>query len=402
MQERPADTVLVINAGSSSIKFALFSAAPALLWRGAVSGIGTSASRMAVAGDAGTSCARQFAIPDHVTAARVLEDWLREHLSARPPQAVVHRLVHGGPGYEPTCVLDRTLINALYGAASSQPEHLPQELHLIDTLRRRYPAARQLACFDSSFHATMPPVAAMLPIPRQYFARGVRRYGFHGLSCAWLMGELARVAGPAATGRVVIAHLGGGASVTAVNGGRSCDTSMGLTPAGGIMSGKRPGDLDPGLAWHLARSDQMTLAGFQHMVNHESGLLGVSGTSADLALLLGKQAHDSRAAEAVAMFCYQVRKAIWAMAGAMDGMDTLIFSGGIGEHADSVRARVCAGLAGLGVVLDQDRNAAHAALISAPASTAAVRVMGSDEESMMAAQATAWLAAHAADGEGGA
>jgi acetate kinase len=387
--------VLVINAGSSSIKFALYagSVLAAPLWSGAICDIGSASSRLCVQGPLMQACERRFAIPEHVTAANVLRDWLLEHLTPGTPLAIAHRVVYGGPECCELRALDGALLDALYQGASVHPEHLPHELHVFEVLRRAYPLAAQLACFDSSFHASMPMRAAMLPIPRAYFARGVRRYGFHGLSCAWLMRELASVAGPlAAAGKTVIAHLGGGASITAVHNGQSCDTSMGLTPASGVMSGSRCGDVDPGLAWYLARREQMTPAAFQRMSNEQSGLLGISGTSSNLRTLLEREAGDRHAAEAIDMFCYQVRKAIWSMAGAMDGVDTLILSGGIGEHAASVRARVCAGLSGLGLVLDEHSNASDAALMSAPTSAVAVRVMHSDEAAMIAEQALGWLA----------
>lgn len=393
--------LLVINAGSSSIKFALYAAPQAArpLWRGAITDIGGSASTLAVDGPPGLSCSRRFPIPESVTAAQVLRDWLLDHLAPPALQAIAYRVVYGGPACCAVRAIDSALLAELYQGASCQPEHLPQELHLIEMLRRDYPAAAHLACFDSSFHATMPLRAAMLPIPRHYHARGVLRYGFHGLSCAWLMRELARVAGPqAASGKTVIAHLGGGASVTAVQDGRSCDTTMGLTPAGGIMSGTRSGDLDPGLGWYLSRREQMTVAGFQRMVNQESGLLGISGTSGNLRTLLALQESDSRAAEAVDMFCYQVRKAIWAMAGAMDGIDTLIFSGGIGAHAGPVRERICAGLGSLGVTLAAPGQPGGER-VSAATSAVAVWVMESNEEAIIAEQAHAWLGLPAAQGE---
>jgi acetate kinase len=397
----PSNQVLVINTGSSSIKFALYagSAPAAPLWSGAVSDIGSAGSSLSVQGPPKLACERRFAIPEHVTAASVLRDWLLEHLAPDAPLVIAHRVVYGGPECCAMRVLDSALLDALYQGASVHPEHLPHELHVFEVLRRAYPQAAQLACFDSSFHASMPARAAMLPIPRAYYARGVRRYGFHGLSCAWLMGELTRVAGPlAAAGKTVIAHLGGGASITAVHNGRSCDTSMGLTPAGGVMSGSRCGDVDPGLAWYLFRHEHMTPSAFQHMANEQSGLLGISGTSSNLRTLLEREAGDPHAAEAIEMFCYQVRKTIWAMAGAMDGIDTLIFSGGTGEHAASVRARVCAGLSALGVVLDEHSNGDNAALISAPGSGVTVRVLHSDEAAMIAEHAFGWLAGAAQEG----
>lgn len=397
--------ILMINAGSSSIKFALFPAEPGAgpLFRGAISDIGGSTSRFSVSGGALDTFTRRFAIPEHVTAANVLVEWLLGRLAAPGLAAIAHRVVYGGPGSTAARPVDSALLDTLYGSVSSEPDHLPQEIRLIDMLSRRYPGAAQIVCFDSAFHATMPQAASALPIPRRYQALGLKRYGFHGLSCAWLMRELARVAGPqAAAGKVLIAHLGGGASVTAVEHGRSCDTSMGLTPAGGMMMGKRSGDLDPGLAWHLARHEQMSASVFNHMVNHQSGLLGISGSSGDLRVLLGAQADDSRAAEAVEMFCYQARKTICAMAGAIDGVDTLIFSGGIGEHAPEVRARLCEGLSHLGVTLDAAANLAGAAVISAPSGRVCVRVMHTDEEAMMAEEARALLAgAPGMQGEGG-
>lgn len=393
----PSDThILAINAGSSSIKFAVYKSGAALdmVFKGAISDIGSSRSSFAVSGSASDSIERRFAIPDCVTATNVLVDWLVGRLPAAALKAIAYRLVYGGPGYAATRTIDAELLAALYGASSGEPDHLPQEIHLIEVLRRHYPGIAHIACFDSGFHATMPPVAAMLPLPRRFHALGVKRYGFHGLSCAYLMREFARIAGPqTAAGKVVIAHLGGGASVTAVENGRSRDTSMGLTPAGGIMMGKRSGDLDPGLAWHLARHEQMSPAEFHQMVNHQSGLLGISGTSADLRVLLARLAGDSSAAEAVDMFCYQTRKAVCAMAGAIDGLETLIFTGGIGENAAEVRARVCAGLSHLGVTLDPARNGSGAPVISCPSSTVCVRVMRTNEQWMIAEQARTLLAA---------
>lgn len=391
--------ILVINAGSSSIKFALYpsAAAPAPVFKGAISDIGSTHSSFAVKGNAVDTFTRRFAIPEHVTAANVLVEWLLGRVAPGALAAVAHRIVYGGPDYAATRAIDAAMLATLYGSASSEPDHLPQEIHLIELLRRNYPATAHIACFDSAFHATMPQVASALPIPRRYQALGLKRYGFHGLSCAWLMRELGRLAGAqAAAGKVVIAHLGGGASVTAVGHGRSRDTSMGLTPAGGMMMGKRSGDLDPGVAWYLARREEMSASGFNHMVNHQSGLLGISGSSADLRVLLAAERDDSRAAEAVEMFCYQARKTICAMAGAIDGIDTLIFSGGIGEHAAEIRARLCAGLSHLGITLDAQANQAGAAVISAASGRVCVRVMHTDEEAMMAEEARGLLARPAA------
>ena len=385
--------MLAVNAGSSSVKFALFhgtQAAPALL-RGAISDIGGE-SRFTVAGPGGDNFERRFAVPEHVTAANVLLEWLSNGSYGQVAR-IAHRVVYGGPGYSAPQAIDAAMLAALHRVATSEPGHLPQELQLIEALRRRFPAAAHIACFDSHFHASMPPVAAMLPIPRRYHALGVRRYGFHGIACASLMQQLRDCAGAqAASGKVVIAHLGGGASVTAIENGCSRDTSMGLTPAGGIMMGKRSGDLDPGLAWYLAHHEQLSAWGFNHMTNNQSGLLGISGTSADLRVLLAHAATDSHAAEAVDMFCYQVRKQIAAMAGAMDGIDTLIFSGGVGANAAQVRARIAGRLGHLGVALDTSANNDGAAVVSQPSSRVCVRVMQTDEETVIARQALSVLA----------
>jgi acetate kinase len=230
----------------------------------------------------------------------------------------------------------------------------------------------------------MPAVARLMPIPRRYALMGVERYGFHGISCAYLMEELGRLDSAGAKGRVILAHLGNGASLTAVHGGRSVDTSMGFTPASGTVMGTRTGDLDPGLAYFLARSEKMTAAEFQCMVNRESGLLGVSGTSSDLRDLLAREARDKRASEAVELFCYQARKWIGSLAAAMGGVDTLVFSAGVGENSPAIRERICLGLGFLGIALDRGRNARNAPLISGGARRVKVRVIRTDEELMIA------------------
>jgi acetate kinase len=225
----------------------------------------------------------------------------------------------------------------------------------------------------------------MWPIPRRYEAQGVRRYGFHGLSYAFLIEELARLGDPAATtGRVILCHLGNGASLAAVRDGKSVDTSMSFTPAAGVPMSTRSGDLDPGLVWYLAQTEKMSAEQFNKMVNLQSGLLGISETSSDMRDLLDHEAHDVRAAEAVALFCYQVKKWVGAFAAALGGLDTLVFAGGIGENAPAIRARICDGLGFLGIELEERRNAANEGVISAEASRIAVRVIRTDEELMIA------------------
>ena len=277
------------------------------------------------------------------------------------------------------------MVEELHRLSPFDPEHLPEEILLTGAFHRRFPDLPQVACCDTAFHHDLPRVARLLPIPRRYEAQGVRRYGFHGLSYAFLIGELARVAGSeAAQGRVILAHLGNGASLAAVHGGKSIDTSMGFTPAAGLVMSTRSGDLDPGLLWYLAGTEGFDAKRFNEMVNFESGLLGVSETSSDMHDLLNREAQDVRVADAVALFCYQVKKWIGAFAAALSGLDTLVFAGGIGENAPVVRARICDGLEFLGIELEEEQNMANAGVISAAGSRVTVRVIHTDEEWMIA------------------
>ena len=276
-------------------------------------------------------------------------------------------------------------MSELHRLSPFDPEHLPEEILLTGAFHRRFPGLPQVACFDTAFHHDMPRVAQMLPIPRRYEAQGVRRYGFHGLSYAFLMEELARLGDPAATtGRVILAHLGNGASLAAVRNGKSVDTSMSFTPTAGVPMSTRSGDLDPGLVWYLSRTEEMSAKQFNEMVTSQSGLLGISETSSDMRVLLDQETRDVRAAEAVALFCYQVKKWIGAFAAALGGLDTLVFAGGIGENASTVRVRICDGLGFLGVEIEEKKNAANEGVISAAASRVAVRVIRTDEERMIA------------------
>jgi acetate kinase len=285
---------------------------------------------------------------------------------------------------EPELVTQQ-LLDELHRISPNDPAHLPREIELIETFRQRHPKLPQLACFDTAFHHTMPRVAKILPIPRRFDAKAVQRYGFHGLSYAYLMEELTRLGDrAAATGRVILFHLGNGASLSAVRDGKSIDTSMGFTPAAGLVMSTRSGDLDPGLLWYLARTEKMSAKQFNEMINHESGLLGVSETSSELRDLLAREADDVQAEEAVALFCYQAKKWIGSFAAALGGLDTLVFAGGIGENAPTIRARICDGLGFLGIELEEKRNAANEGVISAAAGRVAVRVIRTNEEQMIA------------------
>ena len=327
---------------------------------------------------------RRLDASDHKSAATFLMDWLEGQPGFESVRAVGHRVVDGMQHTAPELVT-QGLLDELDRISPYDPDHLPSEIELIEAFRQRHPKLPQVACFDTAFHRTMPRVAKLLPIPRRYDAKGVERYGFHGLSYAYLMEELARLGDPAATaGRVILAHLGNGASLAAVRDGKSIDTSMGFTPTAGLVMSTRSGDLDPGLAPYLARTEHMTTEQFYKMVNHRSGLLGVSETSSDMRDLLAREASDIRAAEAVALFCYQAKKWLGSFAAALGGLDTLVFTGGIGENAPLVRARICEGLGFLGIEIGERPNAGSGAVISTDTSRVTVRVIPTDEDLMIA------------------
>ena len=388
---RESCTLLTINGGSSSIRFALYDEGKPLrrLLDGKVDRVGLSGMNLTFKVATGQSQDSRTIDPaDHRSAVAFLLDWLETQPVFASVKAVGHRVVHGMTHSEPERVTPE-LLDELHRITPYDPDHLPLEIELIEAFRQRHPTLPQVACFDTAFHRTMPRVATLLPIPRHYEAAGVRRYGFHGLSYAFLMEELARLGDPAATkGRVILAHLGNGASLATVRDGKSIDTSMSFTPTAGLVMSSRSGDLDPGLVSYLARPEQMSAAQFQEMVNHASGLLGVSEISSDLRDLLARDSDDVRAAEAVALFCYQAKKWIGSFAAGLGGLDTLVFAGGIGENAPLIRERICDGLGFLGIELNQKRNAENAPLISPDAGRVKVRVIRTDEEVMIARSAT--------------
>jgi acetate kinase len=386
---KPANPhILTINGGSSSIKFAVFECGESLrrILEGGIERIGLPEATLKVKGvNQADNFSQPVTAPDHTVAVGALMDWIEERGGRDSLTAVGHRVVHGGPKYHDPALITKEMVEELRQLKPFDPEHLPEEIQLTEAFHRRFPELPQVACFDTAFHHDLPRVARLLPIPRRYEAQGVRRYGFHGLSYAFLMGELARLVGAeAAQGRVILAHLGNGASLAAVHHGKPVDTSMSFTPTAGVPMSTRSGDLDPGLVWYLARTEKMSAKQFNEMVNFQSGLLGVSETSSDMHDLLDRETKDVRAAEAVALFCYQVKKWIGAFAAALGGLDTLVFAGGIGENAPVVRTRICEGLGFLGIELEEERNVANAGVISAAASPAAVRVIRTDEELMIA------------------
>jgi acetate kinase len=390
--------LLTINGGSSSLKFALFplpvDASTGPLLKGRVERIGLAETRAVVEHPAGgDSQTSGVDAPDLKAAAGWVIDWLDGQIGWASIAGIAHRIVHGGPRYVGPEKIDEDVLGELRRISPMDPDHLPGEIAVIERFRDRLPEMPQVACFDTAFHHDMPRVARIVPIPRRFEASGVRRYGFHGLSYAYLMEALAGAAGPeAAAGRVILAHLGNGASLAAVHRGKPVDTTMALTPAAGVVMSTRTGDIDPGLPGFLARTAGITTEQFDSMINHESGLLGVSETSPDVRDLMACRDRDIRADEAIGLFVYSVKKAIGALAAALGGLDVLVFSGGIGEHAAEVRAGICEGLEFLGVALDGPRNAAGESMISAEGGRVQVRVIPTDEESMMAREAAGLLA----------
>lgn len=378
-------SILTINGGSSSVRFSVYEDGEKLrpVFLGAIENVGRDHTKLSYTNVDGKKTERHHVHALNVSEAAQLILGLLEregyHLSFH---AVGYRIVYGMNHTRPE-VITPELLKELNAISAYDPEHMPGELELIDAFQKRYPTLMHVACFDTAFHAKMPKVAKWISIPRRFQTAGVQRYGFHGLSYAYLMYELEHIAGPdAANGKVILVHLGNGASLAAVDGGKSMDTSMGFTPTAGIPMGTRSGDLDPGVAWYLMQVQKLTPEQFNHLVNHESGMLGISETTSDMRELLEKEDTDVRAAEAIEFFCYQIKKWIGSFAAALGGLDTLVFTGGIGEHAPQIRERICNGLQFLGITLDTPRNLRNEEIISV--GRIQVRVIKTNEELMIA------------------
>jgi acetate kinase len=384
----PDSFILTINAGSSSLKFALFRAGkePRRELAGKFERIGLDGGKLSFTQvSTQRRVERPFNATNHIACVPLFEEVLKQTAGMDVVRAVGHRIVHGGPRYTEPQKVDADMLEELRRIRSFDPDHLPAELGLVKHFSQCYPRVPQVACFDTAFHHHLPRVAKLLPVPRRYEAQGVQRYGFHGLSYGYLMQELKKLDGAAATRRrIILAHLGNGASMAAVHRGKSVDTTMSFTPTAGLVMSTRSGDLDPGLPAYFARSEGMTAPQFNDMVNTRSGLLGISETSSDLRDLLRRRKTDARAAEAIEIFCYQARKWIGALSAALGGLDTLVFSGGIGENSAAIRAQICGELGYLGIALDPRLNRASAPMLTHKQSKVTVRVIRTDEELYMA------------------
>ena len=385
---QPGDSVLTMNGGSSSIKFAIFKPGLPLTRRvaGAVERIGLPETVLRTTKRGDSDELQPLPATDFNEAVAGLLDWLTESGELARVTAIGHRVVHGGPNYIDPQVVTPKLLADLREAITFAPNHLPMELALIEATVKRLPKVPQVVCFDTTFHKRLAGVHTRLPIPRRYHDAGVRRYGFHGLSFSYLMEELRRQAGPEiANGKVILAHLGSGSSLAAIEHGRSIDTTMGFTPTGGVMMATRTGDIDPGVLLHILRTEGLSADQLDHLVNRESGILGVSGTTSDMRDLVARKETDPTAKEAFNSYCYSIRKGIGAMVAVNNGAEALVFSGGIGEHLPEARSRILNGLGHVfGIRVDPALNEANAPVISKHDSPCTVRVIPTDEESMIA------------------
>jgi acetate kinase len=376
--------ILTLNAGSSSIKFAVFTEgdSPRRALSGEVERIGDPQPRLTVKRD-GTNPEKSLSIQaaTHDQAAKSIEEYIRDNLGAGSIAAIGHRIVHGGIHLLEHQLITPKVLAELRQTVPLDMSHLPREIALIDAFARFFPSLPQIACFDTAFFRDLPAASKLLPIPREFTDAGIRRFGFHGLSYTYLMNRLTELAGPeAANGRIVLAHLGSGASMSAVRGGKPIDTTMAFTPTAGLVMATRPGDMDPGLLVYLLREKKMSPDQLDDFISRRCGLLGISQTSGDMRDLLSARSTDPRAAEAVELFCYQAKKQIAAFAAALGGLDILVFSGGIGEHSPEARGQICEGMEFLGLRVDQAVNARGDGIISGKESGVVIRVIPTDEE----------------------
>lgn len=377
--------ILTINGGSSSIRFALYLCDDTFSreLHGKIDRIGLPGTILEYTNTNNNKEVLDIPNTDFNGAIDLLKTFLSEHTNPANIVAIGHRIVHGMNRTDHALV-DSDLIVELKAISPLDPEHMPFEIALLEMFAEWQPSITQVACFDTVFHRDMPRVAQVLPIPHRFTEKGVRKYGFHGLSCAFIMEELQKKDPEKANGKVIIAHLGNGASITAVKDGKSVDTSMGFTPTGGVPMSSRTGDIDPGALLYIMKKEGLSTDDMSNLVNHESGLLGVSETSSNMYDLLEAEASDLRAHDAVEMFCYEAKKRIGAYSTVLGGIDTIVFTGGMGENAPRIRKRICAGLEFLGITVDEVRNQDGGDIISSVDSSVCVRVIRTNEELMIA------------------
>jgi len=378
--------VLAINAGSSSIKSSLFDADNLELRSQInITGVNIHNQTLSITDQDGHKSNEEFNLNSIKEIINKYVDTLKSQIGDNAITGIGHRIVHGGPHNLKTRLIDEDFENELNSLIDYDPEHLPMAMTVVEVMKQNFDGISQVACLDTAFYADMPTLAKLTTLPRKYYDQGVRRYGFHGLSYTYLSTELnAKYGTTTAEGRVIFAHLGSGASLTATLHGRPVDTTMGFTPTSGVMMSTRTGDIDPGLAWYLERSEGLSAEQFNHMANFESGLLGVSEDSGDMYTLIQNRSGNVKATEAVDLFCYQVKKAIGALTTTLGGLDTLVFSGGIGEPSDIIRAQVLSGLEFLGIQIDQAKNLDQQEKISTNDSKVAVYVIPTNENLVIA------------------
>jgi acetate kinase len=390
LEPRRSSINLALNSGSSSLKFGLYrvdQSRTELLISGAAESIGDREGRFSVQMPGSNSPLRRVSgIPDQSHALISIIEALAE-FKLPAPESVGHRVVHGGPALRRHCIIDDSVLAKIQCAESFAPLHIPTALAVMRAAREHFPGVPHVACLDTAFHAQMSQVARTLPLPEELRSQGIERYGFHGLSCESIVRQL----GASLPQRLIVAHLGNGASITAVEDGISVDTSMGLTPTGGVIMGTRSGDLDPGLMIYLMREKKFDAAMIEDLMNHRAGLLGISGLSSDMRSLRSRAPTDEGALLAIQMFCYSVRKQLAAMIAALGGVDTIVFTGGIGENDSQTRSLICSCLSWMGVELEQIRNTSAVNPISSSTSRCSVLVLPSEEDEQIALDSVALL-----------
>ncbi|VTS04484.1 acetate/propionate family kinase [Tuwongella immobilis] len=381
--------ILTINSGSSSLKFAEFQIGPPLhrSWHGQISRIGQGNGQIRITTETGDIVTEEsHSFDRQADALTWLFQWWKTHTGMDAPAAIGHRVVHGGTQFTEPERVSPDFLQALKTLQPLAPDHLPPEIRAMELIEEQLPNVPQIACFDTAFHRSIPPVAQRLPLLRTLAKGNLRRYGFHGLSYAYLLQQLRELEPELVAGRWIFCHLGNGSSLAAVKAGQCVETTMGMTPLGGLMMGSRPGEIDPGVILHLLRSEPLDPDGLAEILQHHSGLKGVSGISSDMAELLALEATEAHAAEAVALFVYTAKKAIGALAAVLDGIDGIVFTGGIGENSPIIRERILDGLAYLGVMLDATRNHGQAAVLSPEGHRPVIRRIVANEEAIIAQQ----------------